>query len=113
MLLRTHDSQQICIMIHIIQIPRACFAGTHAWCPNPRQLQTSALPRSCGPDANCSRGVKAELAKILEPYRIGKLAAPVLSDAARQWPDVEPGAVRLRLERSDGSVFGKFKASER
>eukprot|EP00439_Symbiodinium_sp_Y106_P023470 s1235_g2.t2 len=66
----------------------------------------------CGPDANCSRGVKAELAKILEPYRIGKLAAPVLSDAARQWPDVEPGAVRLRLERSDGSVFGIFTVAE-
>ncbi|OLQ15635.1 hypothetical protein AK812_SmicGene113 [Symbiodinium microadriaticum] len=51
----------------------------------------------CGPDANCSRGVKAP---------------PVLSDAARQWPDVEPGAVRLRLERPDGSLFGIFTVAE-
>lgn len=59
----------------------------------------------CGPDANCSRGVKVELAKMLEPYRIGRFQAAEPSPAAGRWPDVEAASAQLRLEWADGSLI--------
>jgi len=59
----------------------------------------------CGPDANCSRTVRAELERILTPYRIGQLKPEPPSDAAQKWPNCDVGSAVLRVELVDGSCL--------
>jgi len=66
----------------------------------------------CGPDANCSKGIKAELGKILAPYRIGRFQAAAPSLAAQMWPDVEAKMLQLRLEDADGTLLQVFTVDE-
>lgn len=66
----------------------------------------------CGPDANCSAGVKAELTKLLEPYKLGRFQAAAPTVAAELWPDVAPGMLRLRLEGADGELVQVFTVEE-
>ena len=47
----------------------------------------------------------ARLAKLLQPYKLGRLQAATPSAAAELWPDVEGGLLRLRLEAADGELL--------
>ncbi|CAL1143006.1 unnamed protein product [Cladocopium goreaui] len=65
----------------------------------------------CGPDANCSAGMKAGLTKLLEPYKLGRFQAAAPSPAAELWPE-EGGLLRLRLEGADGQLLQVFTVDE-
>ncbi|CAJ1401950.1 unnamed protein product [Effrenium voratum] len=55
-----------------------------------------------------SADAKANLARILAPYRLGSWEPAAASKAAARWPEVDREDLRLRLERADGAEVRTF-----